>query len=164
MVEREELESNAVLGTPKYSPPPMAKPCVKPAFARLRFGEWSRILVGKINRNHYYFVLDWSNQVVGFVGWAVTSREKAEDWVVGRGTFSDAEGTRAESARGALTTRGTSGGQPPVSTIRCRLGLIDGSAFTLVFLLLRQERIQFACAVCRLKRLNFAFCSLDRDA
>ena len=28
------------------------------AFARLRFGEWSRILVGQINRRHYRFVLD----------------------------------------------------------------------------------------------------------
>ena len=68
----------------------------KPAFARLRFGEWSRILVGQINRKHYYFVLDRSNQVVGFVGWAVTSREKAEDWVEGRGTFSNAEGNAGD--------------------------------------------------------------------
>ena len=26
----------------------------KPAFANLRFGDWSRILVGQINRRHYY--------------------------------------------------------------------------------------------------------------
>src|SRR5436190_24108557 len=29
----------------------------KPAFAARRFGEWSRILVGQINRKHYYFVV-----------------------------------------------------------------------------------------------------------
>ncbi len=34
----------------------------KPAFAALRFGEWSRILVGQINRKHYYFVIDARNR------------------------------------------------------------------------------------------------------
>jgi hemolysin-activating ACP:hemolysin acyltransferase len=56
----------------------------KPAFANLRFGDWSRILVGQINRKHYGFVVDDNNQVHGFVGWAVTSKEKAEAWVEGR--------------------------------------------------------------------------------
>src|SRR5262245_28214680 len=56
----------------------------KPAFAALRFGEWSRILVGQINRKHYYFVVDARNQVQGFLGWAVTSKEKAEAWLEGR--------------------------------------------------------------------------------
>jgi hemolysin-activating ACP:hemolysin acyltransferase len=56
----------------------------KPAFAALRFGDWSRILVGQINRKHYYFVIGQENQVEGFLGWAVTTREKAEAWVEGR--------------------------------------------------------------------------------
>jgi hypothetical protein len=30
----------------------------KPAFAQLKFGDWSRVLVGQINRKHYRFVLD----------------------------------------------------------------------------------------------------------
>jgi hemolysin-activating ACP:hemolysin acyltransferase len=60
----------------------------KPAFAALRFGEWSRILVGQINRKHYYFVVDGKNQVQGFLGWAVTSKDKAEAWVEGRGGLS----------------------------------------------------------------------------
>src|SRR5262245_5550859 len=60
----------------------------KPAFARLRFGEWSRILVGQINRKHYYFVVDVKNQVQGFLGWAVTSKNKAEAWVEGRAGLS----------------------------------------------------------------------------
>lgn len=56
----------------------------KPAFARLPFGDWSRILVGQINRRHYYFVIDGKGQVQGFVGWALATREKAEAWVEGR--------------------------------------------------------------------------------
>jgi hemolysin-activating ACP:hemolysin acyltransferase len=56
----------------------------KPAFAALRFGDWSRILVGQINRKHYYLVIGRNNQVEGFLGWAVTTKEKAEAWVEGR--------------------------------------------------------------------------------
>jgi hemolysin-activating ACP:hemolysin acyltransferase len=68
----------------------------KPAFARLRFGEWSRVLVGQINRKHYFFVVDGANRVVGFAGWAVTTRDKAEAWVEGRGDFSDREGNQGD--------------------------------------------------------------------
>src|SRR5262245_26486651 len=50
----------------------------KRAFAALRFGEWSRILVGQINRKHYCFVVDANNRVQGFLGWAVTTKDKAE--------------------------------------------------------------------------------------
>ena len=35
-----------------------------------------------------WFVLDPNNQVVGFMGWAVTSKDKAEAWVEGRGPLS----------------------------------------------------------------------------
>jgi hemolysin-activating ACP:hemolysin acyltransferase len=56
----------------------------KPAFAQLSFGDWSRILVGQINRKHYCFVVDDKQQVQGFVGWALATREKAEAWVEGR--------------------------------------------------------------------------------
>jgi hemolysin-activating ACP:hemolysin acyltransferase len=57
---------------------------VKPAFANLKFGDWSRILVGQINRGHYCFALDGENQVQGFMGWAFADRDKAEAWVEGR--------------------------------------------------------------------------------
>jgi hemolysin-activating ACP:hemolysin acyltransferase len=57
----------------------------KPAFAQLRFGDWSRILVGQINRKHYCFVIDERQQIQGFLGWAVTTKDKAEAWVEGRG-------------------------------------------------------------------------------
>jgi hemolysin-activating ACP:hemolysin acyltransferase len=62
-----------------------------PAFASQRFGDWSRILVGQINRKHYWLVVDARNQVQGFLGWALTTKDKAEDWLAGRGalTFQD---------------------------------------------------------------------------
>ena len=60
----------------------------KPAFAKLRFGDWSRILTGQINRRHYCFAIDGNNQVHGFLGWALTSKDKAEAWVEGRGAVS----------------------------------------------------------------------------
>ena len=61
----------------------------KPAFAHLKFGDWSRILTGQINRGHYYFVVDRKNGIVGFVGWAETTRERAEAWVEGQAGVSD---------------------------------------------------------------------------
>jgi hemolysin-activating ACP:hemolysin acyltransferase len=60
----------------------------KPAFANLRFGDWSRVLTGQINRKHYYFAIDSTNQIQGFVGWALASKENAEAWVEGRGALS----------------------------------------------------------------------------
>ena len=41
---------------------------------------WSRILIGQINRNHYFFVVDKQN-IVGFVGWAMTDKDKALAWL-----------------------------------------------------------------------------------
>ena len=66
---------------------------VKPAFANLKFGDWSRILVGQINRGHYCFAVDGENQVQGFMGWAFADKDKAEDWVEGRRplTFEDSK-------------------------------------------------------------------------
>lgn len=60
----------------------------KPAFANCRFGDWSRILVGQINRKHYWLVVDDKNQIQGFLGWALTSRDKAEAWVEGQAGLS----------------------------------------------------------------------------
>ena len=57
---------------------------IRPAFASLKFGEWSRILVGQINRNHYSFIVDDKGQINGFAGWALTTREIAEAWVEGK--------------------------------------------------------------------------------
>jgi hemolysin-activating ACP:hemolysin acyltransferase len=60
----------------------------KPAFANLKFGDWSRILVGQINRRHYYFAVDGKKQIQGFLGWALATRDNAEAWVEGRGGLS----------------------------------------------------------------------------
>ena len=57
---------------------------IKPAFANLKFGDWSRILVGQINRGHYCFAVDEKNEVQGFMGWALAARDNAEAWVEGR--------------------------------------------------------------------------------
>ncbi len=54
----------------------------KPAFARLPFGHWSRVLTGQIRRGHYIFVIS-GNTVVGFGGWAIMTTEEAEAWVTG---------------------------------------------------------------------------------
>ena len=56
---------------------------VKPAFANLKFGDWSRILVGQINRGHYCFAVDEKNEVQGFMGWALATREQGRG--LGRG-------------------------------------------------------------------------------
>ena len=61
---------------------------IKPAFANLKFGDWSRILVGQINRGHYCFAVDGDNQVQGFMGWAFADQDKAEAWVEGRRALS----------------------------------------------------------------------------
>jgi hemolysin-activating ACP:hemolysin acyltransferase len=55
----------------------------KPAFARLPFGTWSKVLVGQINRRHYYLVLDPAGRTVGFLGWAITDEPSAESWLAG---------------------------------------------------------------------------------
>lgn len=65
----------------------------KPAFAKLRFGDWSRILVGQINRKHYCFVVDGAGQVQGFMGWALASEDHAQAWADGHRalTFDDSQ-------------------------------------------------------------------------
>ena len=55
----------------------------KPAFGRLPFGHWGRILTGQIRRGHYFFVAD-QKRIVGFCGWALASEEEAEAWISGR--------------------------------------------------------------------------------
>ncbi|MCW2274717.1 hemolysin-activating ACP:hemolysin acyltransferase [Rhodoblastus acidophilus] len=68
----------------------------KPAFAHLQFGDWSRVLVGQINRGHYYCLLDRDNRMQGFVGWALATRENAEAWVDGRRGLSYAESVEGD--------------------------------------------------------------------
>ncbi len=56
----------------------------RPAFADLKFGELSRVLVGQINLKHYWFVLNSENRIQGFIGWALATKEKADAWVESR--------------------------------------------------------------------------------
>lgn len=55
----------------------------KKAFAKQPFGVWSRVLVGQINRKHFLFVSE-NGKIVGFAGWAITTREHAENWLAAR--------------------------------------------------------------------------------
>ena len=54
----------------------------KPAFARLPFGHWARILTGQIRRGQYFFVAE-PKKIVGFCGWALASEAEAEAWIMG---------------------------------------------------------------------------------
>jgi hemolysin-activating ACP:hemolysin acyltransferase len=55
----------------------------KPPFANLSFAECTNALLGKIERGHYWFVVDSSNDIQGFLGWELTTEEKAESWLQG---------------------------------------------------------------------------------
>ena len=96
----------------------------KPAFAKLRFGDWSRILVGQINRKHYCFAVDSKNQIQGFMGWALTSKEKAEAWVEGRGALSF-----ADNARGSRSNKSMSVPSPAPRVACAARRFRDGDGF-----------------------------------
>lgn len=66
-----------------------------PVFARLPFGQWSRVLVGQVNRGHCLFALE-GEKVVGFVGWALTTKEKAEAWLINNRNVGFAESLAGE--------------------------------------------------------------------
>ncbi len=66
-----------------------------PAFARLPFGFWSRVLVGQVNRGHYLFVTR-ASRIVGFVGWAYATRPVAEAWLSGKREIGSAESMTGE--------------------------------------------------------------------
>jgi hemolysin-activating ACP:hemolysin acyltransferase len=52
-----------------------------PNLARLPFGQMTRLVVGQINRNHYFFVVDNANVICGYCGWTQASREQADAWL-----------------------------------------------------------------------------------
>ena len=56
----------------------------KPAFAKLQFGEWSEVLISQVNRGHFFFVVDQQRRIQGFLGWALTHKRLAEQWIEGR--------------------------------------------------------------------------------
>jgi hypothetical protein len=69
----------------------------KPAFARLPFGHWSRVLTGQIRREHYVFVLSL-NRVVGFGGWVIMTEIEAEAWISGVPGATEVPGTDGDCA------------------------------------------------------------------
>src|SRR5262249_45337082 len=54
----------------------------KPAFARLPFGHWARVLTGGIHPGESVVISDEST-VLGFAGWAFASAPAAEAWLAG---------------------------------------------------------------------------------
>ena len=68
----------------------------KPAFARLPFGHWSRVLTGQIRRGHYFFVCT-ERKVVGFAGWGLGSEAEAEAWISGAAQAPPGQGVAGEN-------------------------------------------------------------------
>ncbi|MAW81650.1 MAG: toxin-activating lysine-acyltransferase [Parvularcula sp.] len=67
----------------------------KPNFKDLKFGFWSRTLVGQINRKHYFFTSDGKN-IVGFVGWAFVDEGMAKAWLEGSADFNSVDCVNGE--------------------------------------------------------------------
>ena len=51
-----------------------------PAFAGRPFGQWTRVLMGQVNRGDYRFVLK-DRGLIGFLGWVRTDAGGAERWL-----------------------------------------------------------------------------------
>lgn len=51
-----------------------------PAFATQRFGIWTKVLIGQVNRGDY-LILGRGGQTVGFAGWFAARRSDAEAWL-----------------------------------------------------------------------------------
>jgi hemolysin-activating ACP:hemolysin acyltransferase len=67
----------------------------RPAFAGAPFGHIARSLAGQVNRGHYAFACR-GEDIVGFVGWALTTELVAEAWLAGERGFGSAEGERGD--------------------------------------------------------------------
>lgn len=96
-IERRGIDDKVVLTAWRPTDPAVALGLAveylsrKPAFAALPFGEWSLVLFYQVARGHFFFVVDPDRGVQGFLGWAVTSRALAEQWVEGRAGLRDDE-------------------------------------------------------------------------
>lgn len=62
----------------------------KPNFKDLKFGFWSRTLVGQINRKHYFFTAE-RDKIVGFIGWALVDEDMAKAWLDNSADFNSAD-------------------------------------------------------------------------
>lgn len=66
----------------------------KTPFANLQFGNWSQVLVGQVNCGNFFFVVDQYQRIQGFIGWALTNENLAQDWL------ENGTGLRDEDCRG----------------------------------------------------------------
>jgi hemolysin-activating ACP:hemolysin acyltransferase len=57
----------------------------KENFRNQKFGQWSKILAGQINRGHYFLVVDPAGKMVGYAGWAYVDEAAARGWLNGGG-------------------------------------------------------------------------------
>jgi Flp pilus assembly protein TadD len=89
-VDRQEAKDDAILSAWRPKNPAAALGLAveflskKPAFAKLQFGQWSQVLFYQVARGHFFFVVDQDRRVRGFLGWALTPKALAEQWVEGR--------------------------------------------------------------------------------
>lgn len=56
----------------------------KPAYSAVGFTSWSKILAGQINRNHYAFIINSQQKLLGMIGWVFADQSVAEAWVSGK--------------------------------------------------------------------------------
>jgi hypothetical protein len=52
-----------------------------PNLARLPFGQLAKLVVGQINRGHYFFVVDPSSAICGYCGWTQATHAEADAWL-----------------------------------------------------------------------------------
>jgi hemolysin-activating ACP:hemolysin acyltransferase len=96
-IDQSEVEENVVFSS--WRPEDMAAALGltvdylsrKPAFARLQFGEWSQVLRYQVARERFFFVVDQTRTVQGFLGWALTREDLAAKWLDGRVRVRDDE-------------------------------------------------------------------------
>ena len=69
----------------------------KPAFANLKFGEWSRILVGQINRGHYCFALDADNHALAALRYLLLFEAMLRSGQLSYGEIRDRESGRLQT-------------------------------------------------------------------
>ena len=66
------------------------------AFEGLKLGEIGRLIVGQVNRNHYYFIRR-NGVPTGFIGWAYCSEAAALAWAERNDPRGSGDGTTGDS-------------------------------------------------------------------
>jgi hemolysin-activating ACP:hemolysin acyltransferase len=68
-----------------------------PAFASQKFGTWSRVLIGQVNRGDYVVLLQ-NGRPVGYAGWFAARKADAEAWLEREVDIPDAPLAEADCA------------------------------------------------------------------